>query len=230
MLVASVVALAAVAQSVAGFGFGLVCSSVLIAVLGHDEGLRLVITLSLVMNVTLLVQDPRNARVREAVVLALPAVLCTVPLVLVLGHANSDALTVAAGTITVAAALALVKGLRVARLRGLTGALGAGFISAVMNVVGGLSGPSVALYAVNADWPPLTVTPTLQVFGLITNLVALSALGGPTLTGDAVGGLLAGWVVGLIIARRLSGAHLRMGVLAVATAGGLYAVARGLGL
>jgi len=122
----------------------------------------------------------------------------------------------------------LAWGLRLSWLQGRRGAVGAGALGAAMNVIGGLSGPAVALYSVNARWPAAAVRPTLQVYGLGLNMIALATLGVPALSPAPLVGLLIGWGAGSLIATRLSPTHLRQVILALAALGGLLAVAQGL--
>ena len=59
-------------------------------------------------------------------------------------------------------------------------------MSAVMNVIGGLAGSAIVLYAVNAAWPARSVRATLQVCGLGLNFVATAFTNGKV-TEDKVG-------------------------------------------
>jgi hypothetical protein len=120
---------------------------------------------------------------------------------------DAETLTVTAGVLTLICAVAFAVRVRLTWLRGRVGAAIASVVSEVGNAIGGLSGPSVALYAVNADWPAEQVAPTLQVFGVVTNVVTLA---------------------GSTLSTRLSAGSLRTAVLLLARAGGGYAVVRGL--
>jgi len=101
-----------------------------------------------------------------------------------------------------------------------------------MNVIGGLSGPAVAMYGVNADWDPDRMRGTFQLYFLALNLVAVVALG-PLRIGAPRAVLFAsaiaiGFGVGHVLARRLSAAVVRRLVLAFAAAGGVAAILRGI--
>jgi hypothetical protein len=128
----------------------------------------------------------------------------------------------------VASAAALAFGLRLDRLRGAGGVIMAGGTSALMNVLGGMSGPVAALYAVNARWPERSIRPTLQVFGITLNLATLVSVGGPAIDWWAALSLVAGWLVGSLVARVLPAGRTRLLVLLVAAAGGVFAVWRGI--
>lgn len=222
------VGVGAVAQTVSGIGFALVCGPVLIAALGQSTGLRLVLTLSTVVCTALLATTWRQVRLRDALLMAAPGVALTPLLAFLLRGANSHVLTASAGALTLACAAALAFGLRLRWLRGWPGAAVAGGASAAMNVLAGMAGPAAALYGVNARWADDEIRPTLQVFGVVLNAVALVSVGGPVLDWRSCAALLAGWGIGLLVASRLASGRIRPFVLAVAALGGLFALWRGL--
>lgn len=228
------VALGAAAQAVTGLGFSLVSAPLLVAAVGAPDGVRLNVALSVLVNVAVLAGEWRRVRWRDAAHLLVPAAVATPLAGLAVRGADPSALAVAAGALVVASAAALGGGLRVERLRGRAGAVGAGALSAAMNVVAGVGGPAVAVYALNAGWPPAALRPTFGAYFLGLNLAALAVLGGPATTtgpGLAAGlvvALAVGFVAGAHLARRLDAAAARRVVLVLATGGGLAAVARGL--
>lgn len=228
ILAATAVAVGACAQWTAGFGFALICGPLLIATLGQTAGLRLVLTLSTLISVAMLAGSVRGLKWRDAVLLAAPGIVLTPVLVAALRGVDKGTLTLAAGLLTLAATAVLARGVRVARLRGAGGAAAAGVVSAAMNVVGGLSGPLAALYAVNAGWRHESIRPTLQVFGILLNISALLSLGGVDIDWRAGAALTVGGVAGAVLARRLSSEASRRLVLTIAAIGGLYAAYRGL--
>ena len=228
------VALGALAQTITGFGFALLCGPLLIATLGQPAAVRLILLLSSIISVVLLVRDVRHVRLADGLLLLAPGVVVTPAFAWALQRLDTHMVTIAAGVVTLLSAGALASGLRLSWLRGRRGATGAGALGAAMNVIGGLSGPAVALYSVNARWPAEAVRPTLQVYGLGLNSIALATLGLPALTPAPFVGLLLGWGAGSLLGRgvpagaRLSPAHLRRGILVLAALGGLLAVVQGL--
>ena len=226
MLVIATILLGAVAQSVAGFGFALISGPVLIATLGPQAGVQLLILLSSVISAGLLLHEGRHARVGVGLVLLVPGVLMTPVAAWVVQRLDARALTGTAGLATLLSVALLASGRRLPWLQGWRGATGASLLSAVMNVLGGLSGPAVALYAVNAAWPAHTVRPTLQVYGLGLTLVALATLGIPALTPAPLLAAAAGWITGSLIARHLSPPITRRIILTVAAIGGISVLLR----
>jgi hypothetical protein len=98
-------------------------------------------------------------------------------------------------------------------------------------VVAGISGPPVVLFALNAEWPPERVRPTMQLFFLGLNALTLLSLGRPDrLPAGLMVGFVAGLAGGALLAGRPSGTAVRAATLAIAAAGGVLAVARGLTL
>lgn len=229
-LAAAAVLLGALAQSVSGIGFVLVCGPLLVAALGPREGVRLAVLLSLLVNVAVLARTRRDVAPRVALLLLLPAAAAT-PLLAVAVRAAPPRLAAAlAGGATVAGALALAVGLRWRAARGAGGAVLAGLVSAAMNVTAGIGGPAVALYAQNADWPTAALRSTLQVYFLGLNVVGLASLGPPRVTAGLLGATLAALAVGLLLGARLAPRvaepRARRLTLLLAAAGGLAVLLR----
>jgi len=138
---------------------------------------------------------------------------------------------VGAGLVTVASAVLMGSGRRLP-FTGTTGAVGAGAVSATMNVMAGLSGPSVAMYGLNAGWSPAEFRPTLQLYFLVLNSVAVASLGPvrpPGLLAAAIGvAVVAGFALGARLSTRVPAARFRAVVLVVVAVGGAVAVGRGL--
>ena len=88
-------------------------------------------------------------------------------------------LTVIAGVVCLAGTVALASGVTFRRLEGRTATAAIGAASGAMNVTAGIGGPPIALFAVNAGWSPEMARPTMQLFFLGINAVALTTLGTP---------------------------------------------------
>ncbi len=214
-----------------GLGFSLVSAPLLIAVLGPREGVRTALVLSTFLNLALLVRTHRDVLVREGALLLVPAVATTPFLAYASRRIDGTILTLAAGVLTIASAAALASGLRWSRGTHPLAGMASGVVSAAMNVVGSIGGPALAIYSVNAGWPPVRARPTLQVIFLTSNIVALASLGLPRRDPSQVG-LFVAMVIGLVIGLRLhrwipEGAA-RNATLGVAAVGGAVAVARAL--
>jgi uncharacterized membrane protein YfcA len=223
-LAALAVAAGAVTQSITGLGFSLVSAPFLVALAGPRDGVRLNLLLSAVINLAYLVPERTEARAGDAARLLVPAAVVTPMTAWLTGRIDSDPLAVVAGIVTVAAAVALLAGIRVRQPHVVV----AGGLSGAMNTVAGIGGPAVAVYAVGAGWPASVRRATFQLYFLGLNAVGLLALGPrwpPALLWLGLGtGFAAGWLAH----GRLREDAARTTTLTIAVAGGMVAVARGL--
>lgn len=218
------VAAGVVAQVVTGLGFSLVSAPLLVALEGPRDGVRLNLVLSALINLVLLVPQRRQVRTRDAVRLIVPAALVTPLAAWGARRADTDVLLVAAGAITIASAAVLLVGVRLRR----SSSTVAGAISGVMNTIAGIGGPIVALHALHEGWPADERRATFQLYFLLLNLAGLAALGPKWPSIVLVLALAAGWVVGRAVAGHVPEGAARTATLAVAVAGGLVALLRGL--
>ncbi len=178
-LVVLAVLVGALAQSVSGIGFLLVCMPFLVGALGAHEGVRLGVVLSLLVNVGLLARHHRDLDRRGALLLLAPAAVAT-PVAAAAVRALPDRpAQAAAGGVIVLGTVLLAAGVRWRAARGAAGAVGVGIVSGVTNVVAGVAGPPVALWADNAGWSAGTTRATLQAYFLGLNVITLVSLGRP---------------------------------------------------
>jgi uncharacterized protein len=230
--VAGVVAAAASAQIFSGIGFALICAPLLIAALGHGDGVRVVIVMSIVLNVAGLVPSYRLVRVGDALRLLVPAAAFVIPTLLISNGLGGATVSLVSGCAILLATALLISGRRFGWIDGPGGALAAGAASGVLNVLAAAAGPPVALFATHRRWPPQVAAATLQAYALPLNLITLAALGLPAIQmshlASAITGLSIGTAVALVFARRVNAAPVRWITLAVAAGGGLLLIARGL--
>jgi uncharacterized membrane protein YfcA len=218
------VAAGGLAQSVTGLGFALVAAPALIALLGPTEGVAVVVCLGILASVVPLLGQWRHVRARDGGALLVPTLLATPMVGALVAGADTAALAVGAGVAVLVGVVALWRGLRWSQLVSIPGAIGTGVASAVMNVIGGVGGPPVALYAANAGWPPVQARATLQGFFLIQGIVTMLVIGPVLPDLWQVGALLLGTVAGTWLAPRISEPAARAAVLGVAGFGGLALV------
>ena len=222
----------AVAQSVSGIGFSLVCGPLLVAALGPADGVRLGLVLSVALNITLLVRHRREVDVRGALTLLVPTALALPVFAWLLRDVPERPAAAIAGGTVVAFTLLLASGLRWQAARGVGGAAVVGVVSAGTTVAAAVSGPPVALYAANADWSPDVQRATLNAYFLGVNAVAVPSLGLPGTGGVVVAasvvGLAAGLLLGGPLARRASATAARRATLVLAGGGGLVVLVRAL--
>ncbi|GLW54797.1 TSUP family transporter [Kitasatospora phosalacinea] len=219
------VALGAFAQAATGMGFSLVAAPALIAALGPHRGVPAVLLLAVLASLLPLSRDWRHARPRDAGRLLLPALLGAPLASWLLGRLDTRILAVAAGCGVLAGCALLASGLRSAFLRRPAGAWASGLGSAALNVIGGVGGPPIGLYAANAGWAPREARATLHAFFLVQNLATAALLGVTPPSWPTLAALAAGAAAGMALSPRLSPAATRTGVLAVSCAGALALIA-----
>jgi len=222
----------ALAQSVSGIGFALVCAPLLVVALGPQDGVRLAVLLSLALNAVLLTRLWRDVEPGRTLLLLVPSALAT-PVFAVLARGLPErGAALLAGTVVLAGVALLASGVRWRAAAGRTGAVAAGVVGAGMNVLASVAGPVVALWAANAEWPHRAQRASLQAFFLGLNCVALPSLGAPQVGLGLLAGCLAalalGAALGVPLARRVGEAAARRTTLALAGAGGAAVLVRAL--
>lgn len=211
----------AFAQAATGMGFSLVAAPVLIAVNGQADGVALVVLLAACSSVLPLAREGRHAHGRDAVRLLVPTLLATPLVAWALAPVDHRVLAVAGGLGVVLGVAMLASGWRSAWLRRPAGAVATGLTSAALNVVGGVGGPPVGLYAANTTWTPAQTRGTLHTFLIVQNLVTAVVVGVVLPSWQMLAALLVGTVAGLVLAPRLSAAAARTGILVVSAVGGV---------
>lgn len=226
MLSGLAVGAGAAVQRVTGLGFSLVCAPALVAAEGALPGVRLVNVLALAANLVLLGRLRQDVRWRDGLRVLAPAAVVALPVGLLARRLDPSLLTVLAGVTCLAAVCVVATGQRI-RL----GAATAGALAGAGNVVAGVGGPALAAYALGAQWPARQVRASLQAIFAGLNLVSIAALGPPSVSGPRALTLLValagGLLVGDVLVRFASEEWVRRGMIAVAVAGSVAAIARG---
>ncbi|HQR80996.1 MAG TPA: TSUP family transporter [Actinomycetota bacterium] len=225
ILTAASIVIGALAQSVTGLGFSLVAAPSLLALLGTRDGVAVVVVLAAVVSLIALVPQWRHTRVRDAGVLLVPTLLATPVVVLALGGVDASLVAAAAGLSVIAGVVLLARGASWAWFRGLPGAVVAGVASAVLNVVGGVGGPPMGMYAANAGWGAAESNATLQFFFLVQNVVTAVVIGLVRPAAWMLVALLVGTLAGVLVSGRIPERTARIAVLVVAALGGASLVA-----
>jgi hypothetical protein len=141
--------------------------------------------------------------------------------------ASPRPLAIGGGVLTIVAAIAVARG-RFQNLRGRGGVVVAGAVSGAMNVTAAIGGPAAAIYAVSAGWPPEDTRATLQAYFLALNVVGALTLGIIVPGVSLVIAMAVGLAAGFLLRRHVSTDAARRTTLALAIAGGLAAIYRGL--
>ena len=215
------VALGGLAQSVTGLGFALVAAPGLIALLGPDDGVAVVVLLGLLASLLPLMGQWREALVREGLTLLVPTLVATPVVGALVAGADTATIAVAAGIAVLVGVAALWRGLTWPPLHSLPGAVATGIVSAAMNVIGGVGGPPMGIYAANAGWDPRNIRATLQAIFLVQGLATLAVVGLVLPDPRMVAALVIGTGVGMWLAPRIPMEAARHALLVVAAFGGV---------
>ncbi|MEU8353062.1 MULTISPECIES: sulfite exporter TauE/SafE family protein [Streptomyces] len=232
LLLGGVVLVGSSVQRMSGIGFGLVSVPALVLLLGPGEGVTLANCAAGVISAVGLASHWRQVRLRAMVPLVC-ASACTVPLgALIAGLLPEPVLLTGMGALVSVAVLLVMRGARVASLRGTGGAVAAGAASGFMNSSAGVGGPALSLYAVNAEWTARQFTSNALFYGLVVNVFSVAAKGVPQLTAPSwlltAAGIAGGAVAGRALAARISERRARLVVLLLALGGGVTTMAKGL--
>lgn len=233
LLLAGMVLVGATVQRMSGIGFALVAGPGLIALQGPLRGVLLANCASCGISALGLATEWRGLRPKVMVPL-ITAAACLVPAGAWAAVAlPRPVLLVGIGTVVISAAVVIVRGARLAALRGRFGAVLAGAASGFMNAAAGVGGPAVSLYALNQGWTVREFVPNALFYGVLVNAFSLVLKGPPGLSAGAwgmvAGALVGGLMLGRFMAARVPERRARTLVLLLALIGGSVTLIRGLG-
>ena len=218
MLLAALAALAgASTQAATGFGFALVLSPALFAVLDPTEAVATLLALGLVLNVFVLIEDGGHANWRRITPMLLAALPGLVAGLLLLNALSKEALQITVGLAVIGAAALQISTRRAAsgrpRRAELPGAVGltAGFLSGVLTTSISVSGPPIVLWLEAHGIGPSEFRASLAASFLTLNLIGwailIAAEGSPSVDAGVVlpllGVVVAGYALGTLAFGRL---------------------------
>lgn len=228
--VAAVFLLAAVVQTVTGFGFALVAVPLLAVVLEPAPAVVATTLVSLLLSVVVVRADREHVRRRDAVVVSV-AGIAGMPLGLALLAGGSDRLLTAVIALVLLGSTVLVaRGLRLPAGRGTEVAVGV--TSGVLLTSTGMNGPPLVVAFQAQGMAPRPFRGTLSAVFLVQGVAAvvLLAAGGQVtsaaLVASAVGVpmLALGWLLGDRVFRALDPVAFRRVVLALLVASAVVAL------
>lgn len=223
--------LGALAQRMAGIGFALVAAPLFSLVLGPFQGVLLSNVLSLMVNSGVLAGTWRHVEWRKSLMLSVPALCAVLPGAWLARNLPDAWLLIGTGSVIVCASAILVHLDGIPGLNGVGGLAAAGAVSGFMNVIAGVGGPAMALYAASTKWAMQAFVPTLQLFNMIVNTASILTKGFPTVNvvtiALAAGALGAGVALGASLAKRMADDRTRKLALGIAVLGGVLTVVKG---
>ncbi len=225
-------------QSTTGFGFALVLSPALFAVLEPFEAVSALLVLGLALNLLVLLD---GGRVRWDALwpllgFALPGLFLGVALLTLL---PKPTLQVAVGGAVIAAAALVWRAPQPTRPLRMPAACAAGVASGALTTSLSLSGPPLVLWLRARGLKPADLRASLAAAFMVLNLAGCALLLGPESPSAAVepavlvpllGLVVAGHVAGARLFRRLDPERFSAVVLALVVVGGVASAAAGLGL
>lgn len=239
MALAALAALAgAFVQSATGFGFALVLSPALLAVLEPVEAVTTLLFLGLVLNVLVIFEHgrPRHVDWRSLVPVLVAAVPGLVAGLVALTQLSKATLQVAVGVaVLLAAAWQLLRPSRPVRIPASSAWL-AGFVSGALTTSVSVSGPPVVIWLEARGMAPEEFRASLAVVFFAVSLAGvgllLGAEGAGALESATILPLLAivlvGHALGVLAFRRLDHERFFIAVLVLVAATGLASIAAGL--
>lgn len=239
-LVLIAVVAGAMAQRVAGLGFGLVVSPILVVLLGPLDGVMVINACGASSSLLILARVWRDVEWVRYLGLIVPGLAGIALGAFLASHVGAAPLEIAIGAMLIAG---LVVSQLVARARQRVDGLGvmaaSGFTSGLMNAAAAVGGPAVTAYAVLSRWDQRRFGATLQPYFLTTGTTSLLAKAfatgwhWPALEAwqwaAVFACMVAGIVAGDVLARRVSGEAVRRVVILIAYAGAVLAIVNGLG-
>jgi uncharacterized protein len=242
LLAAAAVLTGAAVQSATGFGFALVASPALFAVLDPYEAVSALLALGLALNLLVLLdRGPGSVRRRPLAPLLLGALPGLVLGVVLLDSLSKAALQIGVGIAVVVAVLVQLRlgsGREDGRRElGPGAAAFTGFTSGALTTSISVSGPPIVLWLDARGVGPAEFRATLAAAFLALNLAGwvvllagagAGALAEPSLLFALLGLVLVGHFVGALLFRRLDSGSFRVAVLALVVAAGLASAAAGI--
>ena len=218
MLLAAIAALAgASCQAATGFGFALVLSPALFAVLEPTEAVATLLALGFALSVLVLIEDGGHADWRRLAPMLLAALPGLVAGLVLLAALSKQALQIAVGVAVICAAGLQLSARRArdgrphrAELPGSAG-IGAGFLSGALTTSISVSGPPIVLWLEAHGIGPSEFRASLAASFFALNLMGwmmlIVAEGSPSVDAGVVAPLLAvvlvGYALGTLVFRRL---------------------------
>ena len=233
------VVVGAAAQRVAGLGFGLIVSPVLVVLLGPLDGVMVVNACGAVSSTLILSRVWRHVDWRRYTGLIVPGLAGIALGALIASRAPAGPLQIGIGlTLIAGLAMSQLAARASRRVDGLGVIAASGFASGLMNAAAAVGGPAVTAYALLSGWEQRRFGATLQPFFITTGttsfLAKAVATGGhtpalePWQWAAVLACMLGGIGAGEALARRLAGPTVRRAVIVIAYAGAVLAIANGI--
>lgn len=221
LMIAGVVFLAMLVQSLTGFGSGLVSMPLLIAIIGLKDAVPFMAVLGLFFDLVLFIHYRKAIDLAVVLKLSIPA-LVSIPLGIIgLRVFNETVMLGALGFIVLGYALYALLNFRVPKLKSPYWAYGAGFLGGLLGGAYNIPGPPVIIYADSQQWPIDEFKGNLQGFFFVIFSVAVISHGmaqnlSPSVFINSIlvlPALLLGYWAGIRLEKKLNPVQFRKAVL-----------------
>ncbi len=233
IVIAVAVLVGCFAQAAAGTGLGLIAGGTLVSVLGREPSIMLLTLISVPMMLAVGWQNRAGIHWSKALIMGGTALVLSPPLAIGLRALNQSVLMIVCGVLILVSVALLYFGFSSTKLVGKRGAVLAGSLTSLLNMLSGTGGPPAAIYAVNSGWDATTTRGTLQVVFFMVGVGTVASLGvshwEPEVVIAAAGAALMGTVAGMLSAKRVPAEYARLAILALATLGGFTVLGSGIG-
>lgn len=237
-LVLIAVVAGALAQRLAGLGFGLLVSPVLVVLLGPFDGVMIINLCGAASSLLILSRVWRHVEWRRYFGLALAAVAGVLPGAWLATNVPEAPLEICIGVLLIIALLASQRLTRSSwRASGPVPLVSLGFSSGLMNAAAGVGGPAITAYAIATRWDQKSFSATLQPYFVTTGLTSLVSKyvmsGGhlPALEGwqwlSILAAMVAGIVAGDLLSGRVKPVSVRRIVVVIAYLGAVSTLTKG---
>jgi len=237
-LVLIAVVAGALAQRLAGLGFGLLVSPVLVVLLGPFDGVMIINLCGAASSLLILSRVWRHVDWRKYLGLALAAIAGVLPGAWLASNVPEAPLEICIGILLIIALLGSQRLTRSPwRASGPVPLVSLGFSSGLMNAAAGVGGPAITAYAVATRWDQKSFSATLQPYFVttgLTSLVSKYVLSGghlPSLEAwqwlSILAAMMAGIMAGDLLSGRVQPASVRRIVVAIAYLGAVSTLAKG---
>lgn len=201
--------------------------------MGALDGVALTNLLGVVTAASVFVFHIREVEYRKVLVLAAAAVVAIAPGAYLARLLPEDLVTLVAGVLILAALALSSFGKRLPGIDRWPGQLGAGAVSGFMNVIAGVGGPAVTVYAVASRWDHARFAKSIQFYFMIVGTASFAARGSwPTLSWvellAVTCSLVAGLVGGHFLAKVVPSAAARRVCITVAALGAVAVIVQAL--
>ncbi|WP_426986915.1 TSUP family transporter [Pseudarthrobacter sp. Y6] len=237
-LVLIAVVAGALAQRLAGLGFGLLVSPVLVVLLGPFDGVMIINLCGAASSLLILSRVWRHVEWKRYFGLALAALAGVLPGAWLASNVPEATLEICIGVLLIIALLASQRLTRSSwRASGPFPMVSLGFTSGLMNAAAGVGGPAITAYAIATRWEQKSFSATLQPYFVTTGLSSLVSKyvlsGGhvPGLDGwqwlSILAAMVAGIIAGDLLSSKVKPASVRRIVVAIAYIGAVSTLAKG---